>query len=131
MKRAEKREKMIEIFEPYMEGLLARELIDKCLDLDEPDTYLVRTIKKDMLWYGLDLSVKQIVEFIEDFNEKTRLESFDTGEREECADFFGRKITGMDWPRIGDSDKYKREFYAVLEEKSPELGYVWIRERDR
>ena len=124
MKRAEKREKMIEIFSPYMNGSLVRELIDKCLDLDGYDPDLVEEIQKGMLeWYTFDLTNEQVIELIEEHNENHKIESFDTYERENLAYYLADKITGMEWPMNGDSSDYKKKFYSTLKENAPKLGY--------
>lgn len=128
MKREEKKQKMIEIFEPYMKGSLVRELIDKCLDLDNPDTNFIEDIKKEMyMWYSFILTDEQVKEYLEYRKKKDGiiLDYFDTTEREDYAYYLSKKITGLDWPMNGDSEETKETFYKSLTENAPKFGYKW------
>ena len=131
MKREEKREKMIEIFAPYMKGSLVRELIDKCLDLDDPSSDFIKDIKKEMyMWYGFDLTDEQVKGYLEYRKDEDGiiLNWFDTVEREDYAYYISKAIIGMDWPMNGSSQEYKDTFYKALREQAPLFGYKWIEE---
>ena len=79
----------------------------------------IRNIMKD--WFAFELTNRQV----EDYLMENPLQYFDTIEREDYADYLGRKITGMSFPRNGDSDKYKIDFYKKLKVNSSKLGYIW------
>lgn len=61
-------------------------------------------------WFGFDLTEEQIIEYVE----QSRIDCFDTVEREDFADHLAVKITGMNWPLNGDSSEYKKTFYQKL-----------------
>lgn len=85
---------------------------------------MIEQIKFEMKkWYMFDLNDKQITEYIEE----TGIKWFDTFEREEFANYLGKKITGMDWPINCDSDDYKRIFYEKFAMNAVNYGYGWLK----
>lgn len=78
-------------------------------------------IKQEMNdWYGFVLTDQQVDDFL---NEYPQAVYFDTLERETFADYIAEKVTGMSFPMNGDSQEYKREFYAKFEENAKQMGY--------
>ena len=70
---------------------------------------LIKSCQNEMLdWYNIQVSKEKAEEFITSNN----VESFDTVERENFANEIALKVTGMSWPMNGDSDEYKKEFWA-------------------
>lgn len=128
MKRSEKRKQMIEIFAPYISGSLIRELIDKCLDIDNPSKKQIEDIKDTMKkWYGFDLTDDQVIEYLRYRQDCNSIENlgFDTVEREDFGYYLAEKITGLNWPMNGDDDKIKEDFFKSLAENAPKFGYKW------
>lgn len=83
---------------------------------------MIEQIKKEMKWYGFELTTEQIQEFL---NEHPEIESFDTYERSMFLEYLSRIIVGQPWPSYGDSEVYKENFYAALRENAPKFGYKW------
>lgn len=72
-------------------------------------------------FFGLILTDEQI----KDIQDKFNFKYFDTVERDECIDYIVKKITGRAWPLNGDSEEYKKQFYADLKEGAGKLGYTF------
>jgi len=129
MKKAEKRIKMIQIFEKQgMIDSIIRDSVDECLALDDPSTDLIKRLKAEMKrWYGFELTDDQIKEYYDYYRDYHSLEEmgFDTVEREDFGYYLAHKITGLNWPMNGDDDNIKKEFYKSLAENAPKMGYKW------
>jgi hypothetical protein len=80
---------------------------------------LISSIKKEMLDYGFDLTDEQISDYIQIKN----LQMFETNEREEYLDFIAKNITGMSFPKYGDTTSYKQNFYQKLRKNAKNKGY--------
>ena len=104
--------KNMKTFEEYSSELNISDVSDSFLD----------SVKKEMDWYGFDLTYEQVKSYLESNN----LNCFDTVEREDYVNFLGKTITGMYYPYNGSSDEYVKEFFKRLRENSTEQGYKWV-----
>ena len=82
---------------------------------------MIEQIKKEMGWYGFELTTEQVQEFLSEHE----IECFDTIERSIFLIYLSKKITGQYWPSNGASEDYKNKFYAALKENAPKFGYKW------
>jgi len=83
---------------------------------------MIEEIKDAMKdWFAFELTDEQIKEYLKE----TPIKWFDTVEREDYAEYLGKKITGMSFPMNGDSDEYKKNFYEKLKVNSENMGYAW------
>lgn len=83
---------------------------------------MIEYIKKEMAWYGFELTTEQVQEFL---NEHPEIEVFDTLERSMFVNHLAMQLTGQPWPSNGDSEEYKKKFYSALRENAPKFGYKW------
>ena len=104
--------KNMKTFEEYSSELNISDVSDSFID----------SVKKEMYWYGFDLTYEQVKSYLESNN----LNCFDTVEREDYVNFLGKTITGMYYPYNGSSDEYVKEFFKRLRENSTEQGYKWV-----
>ena len=83
---------------------------------------IIEEIKHDMQdWFSFELSAKQIREYLRE----NKIEFLDTVERDCMADWLSQRITGMNWPCVGDTKEHKEKFLKLMEKNSEIKGYVW------
>ena len=92
----------------------------------DANTNLIDEIKKDMrFFYLFELTTEQISEYLA----IKSIDNFDTGNREDYVQYLAKKITGFNFPKYKDNDKYSDIFFALLKEKSKQEGYLWHSEK--
>ena len=78
--------------------------------------YIKETMKK---WFSFELTDEQIKVYLKE----NQIESFDTDEREDFAEYLAKKITGMSYPMNGDSEEYSQRFFEKLMVNAKEKGF--------
>lgn len=74
-------------------------------------------------WYGVHVSENKMVLICKDLSLTERVNG-DTQDREDIIGFIAQEVTGMRWPRFGDSEDYKRDFAEKFKTNALGFGYA-------